>query len=338
MLRSFLHPTRLQRMELMRCPFTTRRRPDASKLLKSNMHLIRKGVMALAATLVGAFGFPPEGGSYARAQEAPVIRTMLSAQTGGPGDIVRLDVMCGCDATDTSAAIFGRPVHLTRIGDRWQGLIGIDLDVRPGTYPIDVAVTPAGSAAIASTQKLTVIDRKYPVRRLRVAPNFVDPPASELARIQQDAAALQAIFEAAVSPRQWQGAFQAPVSDPPNSSFGARSVYNGQARSPHSGTDFSAKAGTPVTAPASGTVALARPLYFTGNTVVLDHGLGLYSVLAHLQELGVKEGDRITRGQVVGLVGGTGRVTAPHLHWSVRLNNARVDPLSVLAVTKDLTQ
>jgi murein DD-endopeptidase MepM/ murein hydrolase activator NlpD len=85
-------------------------------------------------------------------------------------------------------------------------------------------------------------------------------------------------------------------------------------------------------------MVLARPLYFTGNTVVVDHGVGLYSLLAHLQEIGVKEGDQITRGDGVGRVGGTGRVTAPHLHWSVRLNNARVDPLSVLAVTKVLTQ
>lgn len=295
------------------------------------MDLTRIAATALAATLVGAFELA------ASAQEPPVIRAVLSAQTAGPGDIVRLDVACRCEATDTSAVIFGRPVPLTRVGDGWQGLIGIDLDVRPGTYPIEVAVTPAGSGVIASAQTLTVIDKKYPVRRLRVAPGFVDPPPSELARIQQDAAALQTIFDAAGSPRQWQGAFQAPVSDPPNSSFGARSIYNGQARSPHSGTDFGAKAGTPVTAPASGTVALARPLYFTGNTVVLDHGLGLYSLLAHLQEIGVKEGDHITRGDVVGLVGGTGRVTAPHLHWSVRLNKARVDPLALLAVTKDLT-
>jgi murein DD-endopeptidase MepM/ murein hydrolase activator NlpD len=296
------------------------------------MRLTRIGTTAVAATILGAFGLA------ARAQEPPVIRTVLSTETGGPGDVVRLDVICNCETTNTSAAIFGRPVRLTRIGDRWQGLIGIDLDVRPGTYPIEVAVTPAGSEAIAAAQTLTVVEKKYPVRRLRVAPNFVDPPAGELARIQQDAAALQTIFEAAGSPRQWQGAFQAPVGEPPNSSFGARSIYNGQARSPHSGTDFSAKAGTPVAAPASGTVVLARPLYFTGNTVVVDHGVGLYSLLAHLQEIGVKEGDQITRGDVVGRVGGTGRVTAPHLHWSVRLNNARVDPLSVLAVTKVLTQ
>lgn len=296
------------------------------------MNLTRFAVTTLTVTLIGAYGL------VAGAQAPPAIQTVLSAPTGGPGDVVRIDVTCSCDAAETSASVFGRLVRLTRVGDRWQGLIGIDLDVKPGTYLIDVAITPVGSGAIASTQKLTVIDKEYPVRRLRVAPAFVDPPAGELARIEQDAVALQSIFEAAANPRQWQGAFQPPVTDVPNSTFGARSIYNGQARSPHSGTDFGAKAGTPVTAPASGVVALARPLYFTGNTVVLDHGLGLYSLLAHLQEIGVKEGDQLIRGHVVGLVGGTGRVTAPHLHWSVRLNNARVDPLSLLAVTKDLTQ
>ena len=301
------------------------------------MYLTRIAATALATTLIAAHGLPPEGGSHALAQALPVIQTVLSAETAGPGDVVRLDVICNCDATDSSATVFGRTVHLARTGDRWQGLIGIDLDVRPGTYPITIVITPAGSGAIAPARKLRVIDKKYPVRRLRVAPAFVDPPASEIARIQEEAAALQTIFDAAGSPRQWEGAFQAPVTDPPNSTFGARSIYNGQARSPHSGTDFSARAGTPITAPASGTVTLARPLYFTGNTLVIDHGLGLYSLLAHLQEIDVKEGDRIARGDVVGLVGGTGRVTAPHLHWSVRLNNARVDPLALLAVTKDLT-
>jgi murein DD-endopeptidase MepM/ murein hydrolase activator NlpD len=295
------------------------------------MHFIRFGVTAFAAALVGA------GTVAAAAQELPGLRTVLSAETGGPGDVLRLVATCSCDAAEASASVFGRPVRLTRIGDGWQALIGIDLDVTPGSYPIEVALAPAGAPAIASTHTLKVVEKQFQVRRLTVAPAFVNPPAGELTRIEQDALALQSIFEAAASPLQWQGAFQAPVKERANSSFGARSIYNGQARNPHSGTDFGAKAGTPVGAPAAGTVVLARSLYYTGNTVVLDHGLGLYSLLAHLQEIGVKEGDQVTRGHVVGLVGGTGRVTAPHLHWSVRLNNARVDPLSLLAVTKDLT-
>ena len=294
------------------------------------MKFTRFAMAAFATAVVGAFG-PPVG-----AQEPPVVRALLSAAASGPGDVVRLDVTCTCESADISATVFGRPVRLARTGDRWQGLIGIDLEVKPGRYVIEIAIARPEYGAIGSSQMLTVTDKSYPIRRLRVAPAFVDPPASEVARIQQEAAALQTIFEITASPRQWRGAFQAPVADSPNSSFGSRSVYNGQARSPHSGTDFGAKAGTPVAAPAAGIVALARPLYFTGNTVVLDHGEGLYSLLAHLQEIGVKEGDHVTLGHVVGRVGGTGRVTAPHLHWSVRLNNARVDPLSLLAITRDL--
>jgi murein DD-endopeptidase MepM/ murein hydrolase activator NlpD len=295
------------------------------------MHLTRFRVTAFVAALIGA-------SALAQAQESPALRTLLSAEAAGPGDILRLVASCSCEAAEASATVFGRPVPLTRIGDRWQALIGIDLDVAPGTYPVQVALTPAGASSIASTHTLKVVEKQFRVRRLSVAPAFVNPPAGELARIEQDAVALQSIFEAAATPLQWHGAFQAPVTERPNSSFGSRSVYNGQPRSPHSGTDFGAKAGTPVAAPASGRVVLAKPLYFTGNTVVLDHGLGLYSLLAHLQEISVQEGDQVSRGHIVGLVGGTGRVTAPHLHWSVRLNNARVDPLSLLAVTKDLGQ
>jgi murein DD-endopeptidase MepM/ murein hydrolase activator NlpD len=117
-----------------------------------------------------------------------------------------------------------------------------------------------------------------------------------------------------------------------NSRFGSRSIYNGQPRSPHGGADFLSPAGTPIKAPNAGHVAIARDLYYTGNTVVIDHGLGLFSVLAHLSAIDVHEGDTIVAGQIVGKVGATGRVTGAHLHWGIRLAGARVDPLSLLAL------
>ena len=121
------------------------------------------------------------------------------------------------------------------------------------------------------------------------------------------------------------------MPDPANSAFGTRSILNGQPRSPHSGADFRSAAGTPIKAPNAGRVVLAGDRYFTGNTVIIDHGLGLFSLFAHLSEVSVKEGDSVQSGEVVGKVGATGRVTGPHLHWSVRLSGARVDPLSLLA-------
>jgi murein DD-endopeptidase MepM/ murein hydrolase activator NlpD len=123
-----------------------------------------------------------------------------------------------------------------------------------------------------------------------------------------------------------------PVPSTVASHFGARSSFNGQARSPHSGADFPSPTGAPIAAPNAGRVVLARDLYFSGNTVILDHGLGLFSLLAHLSVIAVHEGDRVATGQEIGKVGATGRVTGPHLHWGVRAGGARVDPLGVLTV------
>lgn len=232
--------------------------------------------------------------------------------------------------------MFGQDVPLFPVRDAnaWRGLIGIDLDVRPGTYSIAIAVDQGEQGPIGTTRALTVVPKRFPTRRLRVPAGFVNPPRDAIERIKHESLELQALFETVTMLRQWQRGFQSPVRAPANSSFGTRSVFNGQARSPHSGADFRAKAGTPVAASAAGVVRIAAPLFFTGNTIVIDHGLGLYSLLAHLSKFTVKEGDRVRRGQIVGLVGATGRVTGPHLHWSVRLNGARVDPLSLIAVTK----
>ena len=132
--------------------------------------------------------------------------------------------------------------------------------------------------------------------------------------------------------RLWRAPFERPVPGPSNGRFGARSVFNGQARSPHAGADFSSEAGTPVKAPNAGKVVAARELFFTGNTVIVDHGAGVSSLLAHLSRIDVHEGDLVTPGEIIGAVGATGRVTGPHLHWAVRVGRARVDPLSLLAV------
>jgi murein DD-endopeptidase MepM/ murein hydrolase activator NlpD len=126
-----------------------------------------------------------------------------------------------------------------------------------------------------------------------------------------------------------------PVDGKPSSNFGTRSYYNGQRRAPHAGIDFRGATGTPIRAANTGTVVLASPLYFTGNTIVIDHGARLFSVFAHLSEFRVKAGERVEPQTIVGLVGATGRVTGPHLHWSVRLNGARVDPLSLIAATTE---
>jgi murein DD-endopeptidase MepM/ murein hydrolase activator NlpD len=259
----------------------------------------------------------------------------LSGRARQPGEVMRLVVSCECRATAARATVFDHDVPLVQTGNQWQGLIGIDLDVAPGAHAVMVHVEQPSRPAISSTRTFTVTAKRFPTRHLSVAPQFVDPPASEAERIQNEARTLAALYENSATPRQWTGPFQLPVAAQANSSFGTRSVFNGQARSPHSGADFPAPTGTPVTAPAGGVVTLAASQYFTGNTIVIDHGLGLYSVLAHLSVMSVKAGDHVAAGQRIGLVGATGRVTGAHLHWSVRLNGARVDPLSLIAATRN---
>jgi len=161
---------------------------------------------------------------------------------------------------------------------------------------------------------------------------FVTPPASEQERIAREAALLAGVWRAPAAERLWTGAFVRPVPQEANSAFGTRSIFNGKPRNAHGGADFLSPAGTPIEAPNGGRIAVARLLYFSGNTVVIDHGLGLFSMLAHLSTIDVHEGDRVTTGQQVGRVGATGRVTGPHLHWAVRAGDARVDPLSLLSV------
>jgi murein DD-endopeptidase MepM/ murein hydrolase activator NlpD len=269
---------------------------------------------------------------------AAPIELSVQARSQRPGEIVVLAIALP-DATDhVRVHAFDREVTPYRTGDRmWRALVGIDLAVKPGTYAVTVN---AGDDphAVRAVLSLVVTPRAFPTRRLTVNEGFVTPPPSAEARIADDAALLAAAWRSSGGQRLWLGPFVRPVPGAANSAFGTRSIFNGKPRNPHGGADFLSPAGTPVHAPNGGRVVIARDLYFSGNTVVIDHGLGLFSMLVHLSAIDVHEGDEVTASQVVGLVGATGRVTGPHLHWAVRAGDARVDPLSLLAVVgKDET-
>ena len=236
-------------------------------------------------------------------------------------------------SSDTSvrARAFGRELKPIRTSStEWQILIGIDLDTKPGRY--DVSITSGPSEKDRITQLLTVLPKTFATRRLTVDAAFVNPSAEQAARIKDDTARLNGAWGSSVPTSLWSGAWARPVPGAANSVFGTRSIFNGEPRSPHSGADFQGAAGTPVKAPNSGRVVLADDLYFTGNTVVIDHGAGLFSLFAHLRAINVHDGDSVTTGEVLGELGATGRVTGPHLHWAVRLDGARIDPLSLLAL------
>jgi len=255
------------------------------------------------------------------------------ARAVAPGEVVLLTVTFDAPLSQVRATAFGSSIPLFEAGGpgMWQGVVGIDLATKPGKHGVVVGGR-AGTTAFTCTHTLAVTPRRFRTRRLTVPKEYVTPPESELPRIERETRRLVAALSTMTPERLWAAPFLPPVPGPMISPFGTLSVLNGTPRSRHSGVDFRAAEGTPVLAPAAGRVVLTGDLYFSGRTVVIDHGLGVVSMLGHLSEARVREGDTVARGDEVGAAGSTGRVTGPHLHWTVRVAGSRVDPLSLLAV------
>jgi murein DD-endopeptidase MepM/ murein hydrolase activator NlpD len=260
----------------------------------------------------------------------PALRLTATSRSVQPGELVILTVTTTGEVAALRARAFERSMLSYRVDARtWTVLVGIDLDVKPGKYLVTLETGPAARVE-RGTQELVVTAKSFPTRTLKVDEAFVNPPASAQKRIADEAAEIGRCWSAAVPEKLWTAGFVRPVSQPANSAFGTRSIFNGQPRSAHSGADFLSPAGTPVASPGGGRVVLAKDLYFSGNTVIIDHGAGVFSMLAHLSAIDVKREATVAAGDVVGRVGATGRVTGPHLHWTVRVNGARVDPLALL--------
>ena len=263
------------------------------------------------------------------------LRVVQHARALAPGEVVALSVAAPPAVTAVTTQWRERALDFVRLADgRWHALVGLDVEEKPGPRRLTIVARRAGTADLSQVYPFTIEPKQWRTRNLTVARRFVTPPASALPRIEKETALLNALFREASAERFWDGAWERPVEGVAVSGFGVRSVLNGQPRGPHNGADFAAGTGTPILAPAGGVVAYAREFYYSGNTVILDHGFGLYSTMAHLSAFDVKEGARVSRGQLLGKVGATGRVTGPHLHWSVRVSGARVDPESLLTATE----
>lgn len=225
----------------------------------------------------------------------------------------------------------GRDVpFVSQRDEHWDGLIGVDIADEPGTRTVHLRASQNDGTVLTTTVELLVESRTLRTRRITVNSRFVTPPASALPRIKEENELLNALFRRTSPERHWTANAIRPVEGVAVSGFGVRTIMNGQPGGPHNGLDLAATTGTPIYAPTPGVVAFARDFYYSGNTVILDHGQGLYSTMAHLSTMDVREGDVVGTSSLLGKVGATGRVTGPHLHWGVRLHGARVDPLSLL--------
>lgn len=221
-------------------------------------------------------------------------------------------------------------VPAVRAGDAWATILGVDLDTKPGTQKSEALLTMDDGRVERRDVAIDVLAKTFPTTRLKVAEKFVDLKPADLARSQRESKESNAIYARITTSVVPDEPFTDPIPGVAGTNFGERRIFNGSPRAPHSGADLHAAAGTPVHATNRGRVVLAKNLFFTGNTVLLDHGLGIYSLYAHLSRIEVKSGDTVTNGQIIGRVGATGRVTAPHLHWGMRVQGARVDPFSLV--------
>lgn len=258
----------------------------------------------------------------------------LSAGVTPQGSLILADITSAKPLADLTAEWDGKPTPLWKEGTATKtlhGLLGVDLEKPPGKYDWKIAWTgPEGKATTCSVS-VTVRKGQFRTENLKVDNQFVQPDVQQQKRAEEDQKKMKAIYDTVTPKRLWEGKFRLPLKDvTTGGNFGRRRILNGQPRSPHAGVDFPAASGTPVFAAQSGIVVLAEELYYSGNTVVIDHGYGIYTLYAHLSEIGVKPGQVVAVSSEIGQVGATGRVTGPHLHWGLTIEHARVNGMDIV--------
>ena len=270
----------------------------------------------------------------------PAVR--LSATTVANGQVTVLEINLhelDSAAGDLKArlgqnaiALFQHPVKPVGI---YCGLIAIPLDATPEKAFVELQWTDLRGRRTTKVP-LQIIDGNYKSEALSVDPGHVTPSKKDLQRVAREKKEIQRIYANSSDTRLWLGSFEKPLGGDTTSTFGTRRLFNGQHRSHHNGTDFRADAGTPVKASNSGIVRLAKNLFYSGDIVIVDHGMGIFTNYAHLSKIQVIEGQHIARGDPIGLTGSSGRASGPHLHWGVKVNGVYVDPLQFLTVVSAL--
>ena len=223
----------------------------------------------------------------------------------------------------------GRKLYFNPAKDSFRAVVGIDLFTEPGTYKLEV--TSAGST---DHRSVVVQKKEYPVQHLTLPKGMVELSPENEARVERELKKTNAIWPNETG-RVWDGAFMNPREGKIATLFGVRRFMNKIPKNPHTGVDVEAAEGDPVRAPNNGVVTLVDNLYYSGNSVVLDHGQGIFTMFFHLSKVLVKPGQQVKKGDVIALVGSTGRSTGAHLHWGVRMQGARVDPQELIKLDLD---
>jgi hypothetical protein len=249
------------------------------------------------------------------------------------GEVAWLHVRDVLEGASIEGSVDGRPLRFFPYSGGQAALIGIDLEGKPGTHLWKLGVVEPGREPRNAQGSVTIARRSFPQERLTVPQTMVDLDPETEKRAVEETRQLTTLYRTVTPDRLWRGKFTKPVgTQGAGTGFGARRIINGQPRSPHGGIDFAAPRGTPVVAANTGKVAIVAEFFFPGRLVILDHGLGLYTLYFHLDTTTVVDGERVERGRTIGTVGSTGRATGPHLHFGAMAGSARIDPATLLSL------
>ena len=302
--------------------------------------IVRKQGMFFALACLAAAALLPPGAMAKGSGTCTAGTTLrLSALESSQGSLLLIEVKSAKPLSEVQGDWGGRSVPFWRevaSETRRKGLLGVDLEKAPGAYALKVTGQTTRGEKMSCSATVTVRKGRFATEKLQVGKQFVEPSPEQIKRADEERQKLRDIVDRVTPERLWDGKFRMPLDGvTTGSNFGRRRILNGNPGTPHGGVDLPGTAGTPVHAAQRGKVALAEELFFSGNTVVLDHGLGIYTFYGHLSEIDAKVGDTLEAGAALGKVGATGRVTGPHLHWGLTVERARVNPLHIVKLLEN---
>jgi murein DD-endopeptidase MepM/ murein hydrolase activator NlpD len=255
-------------------------------------------------------------------QKAVQPEITLNPAKPGPGDLLVVTVK---NASGRVRGTFnGKKIYFNPSEESLKAIVAIDYFTKPGKYDLDITANGA-----VRKETVEVIEKEYELQQLTLPKNMVELSPKNEARAEREQRRMAAIWPKETR-RSWKGDFVNPLEGDIITPFGVRRLINDIPKSPHTGVDVRGKEGAKIIAPNNGVVTLIANQFFSGNSLVLNHGQGIYTMFFHLSKILVKRGQRVKKGQVIALVGETGRATGPHLHWGVRVQGARVDPLELI--------
>ena len=258
----------------------------------------------------------------------------LSCRAFKPGEVMVVAIKDDSNITDAWIRFLGRRFRMgtSETSSGLLAFIGLDLGLESGSYDMEIFIDKAPGEREYIKKQISVMAKEFPLKKLWVDEKFVIPPQEFHERIRREGEIIKVIY--GITTDQWlgKGLFVLPSSGKAMPNFGERRIFNNKPRSSHKGIDIKVPYGTPVKASNSGRVVLASDLYFAGKTVIIDHGMSVFTMYCHFSKIRVKRGMLVKKGEIIGEIGATGRVTGPHLHWGVKVSGISVDPFSILSL------